>query len=219
MTKSEIKNSLVNNLKKFLNEYGFEAKNIIDIEGREGAQKWINNILYYFGFSIDSDGSTAISYPVLRYETVEQIMFKVTGDSQSLGKRTLQVQSKEVMENYYNNQKTIKSESDVVQLADNFKKYFVELYLPAFEKYSDPKNVLELWDSLEGVKERNDFFPGPDKYIRVLIISKMCKEQAYFERCKNSLNIYKQKVADGNDYKQELQWCEDTIKYLAENEL
>ncbi|MFC3363293.1 hypothetical protein ACFOG5_08930 [Pedobacter fastidiosus] len=125
-------------------------------------------------------------------------------------------------------QDTITQEEQIVSLCENFKRYFVDLYLPAFEKYSKPENVLQLWDSLDTLEKKTSYFPGPDKYIKILIFSKMCNEPQFEDRCRESISRYEtilnSEETQNNEmlktgYTEDLENCKKVIEYLRVNEV
>lgn len=60
---------------------------------------------------------------------------------------------------------------DIEVLCANFKEQFLTYYLPELNRYSDPLEVLKLWDSLD-FKGRSNTFQDPHKYSKMLILAK-----------------------------------------------
>lgn len=115
--------------------------------------------------------------------------------------------------------KKVSSQEEIEELIENFSTAFKEFYLPAFEKYSSPKEVLALWDSLDD-KGRSDYFFSPYKHIKMIILSKMCKDLDYSKRCEDAYAFYKGHFENGVSGAEILMKdCEKVIKYLEENEV
>ena len=115
--------------------------------------------------------------------------------------------------------KEISSKEEINDILESFKKIFLEYYLPAFERYSDPKNVLELWDSLDEEGRTNHFF-DPYNYTKILILSKLINEDKYENRKIETLELYEKLKATGKHYHlDKLENLEKVIRYIEENEI
>lgn len=226
MTKQLIRKLFFEMTRPLLKQYGFISKNKT-ISDWSGYEKYDDNILCWFFLSLDSELHCAIIWPRIRYDIVESIVCKIRSIDSSAG-ATIDIQSRQIMKEYTQNQKLIKNEQDVIELSENFKRYFVELYLPAFEKYSKPEKVLQLWDSLDTVEKKNSYFPSPDRYIKILIFSKMCNEPQFEDRCRESISRYEtilnSEETQNNEmlktgYTEDLENCKKVIEYLRVNEV
>ncbi|NBB31992.1 hypothetical protein [Cellulophaga sp. BC115SP] len=212
--KTQIKKWLVEDLKSFLKQYGFKITPSVNVDIKKDDEEIIFDT--FFGVSLTDD--IGLSHANIRYKKVEETLFKVTGlPVYSIGSRTISVFSGEK----FGILATLaKNRNDVTNISESFKQVFIECFLPAFEKYSDPKNVLELWDSLETSKEKGKYFQDSNNYSKILILSKMSNDLRYEQRIKESIEFYENKIRNGEEYyKEELGYCEKVIEYLANNEI
>jgi hypothetical protein len=213
-------------LKDFLKEHEYKFS---PIHGLYGIVKRNETNVNYCVIHQDSMDYLHYANPQISFATVEEIMFKVTHKGQFESDST--TVSIMAPPEALGIGATISSVEDAKKLTDIFKKYFVEAYLPAFEKYSTPESVLTLWDSLETMEEKAAWFPSDGNAIKILIFSKMCNEDKYEQRRDETLEFYKNQLMNGDKeefeqypllliaYKNQLKWCEEVIEYLAKNEI
>jgi hypothetical protein len=229
---SNIRKILNAELKDFLKSYGF---NIGPILGNHGIIKREQEIIKIIEILQRSPDYIAIGhYPLIRFNQVSDIMFKITNlETYQVENPTIGITSDEKIR-YALEEKSgkgsLQSVEEIKPLADLFKKHFVELYLPAFEKYSNPVNVLELFDKLN-LGERSSMFNDPCYQMKIIILSKMINDSDYSKRCEEGLefanfwlNQYteEQKIEKPWKYKESLnilKWTEEVIDYLEKNEI
>jgi len=212
-----IRKWLKEELKDFLKEHNYKFAPIYGAYGLIQRNEGSVNISY---FTQKSNNYLTLSSPVISFKKVQDLMFKITNKKVfSEDSSTLYICTQEIIDALEKTHFIIKSQEDVKIVAEVFKKNFVELYLPAYEKYSTLENVLALWDSLPTLEWKNAWFNGPEKYIKIIIISKLCHDPRYASRCEEYLEYYKSLIKNGKDYYQELKWCEEVIDYLSKNEI
>lgn len=212
--KTQIKKWLVEDLKPFLKVYGFNINPSVNVDIiRDGEKIFLDAFM-----TVNSTDNISFRTAFITYKPVELILFNITNlPVYDGGSKTLKIFPDEK----YGSLATIaKNRDDVMIIASSFKQVFIECFLPAFEKYSDPKNVLELWDSLETSKEKGKYFQDSNNYSKILILSKMSNDLRYEQRIKESIEFYENKIRNGEEYyKEELGYCEKVIEYLANNEI
>lgn len=215
--KTQIRKWAVGYLKDFLKPYGFKILPIVGIHGIVLREKIVTK---YMTFSQDSSDYFAIGSLTIRYIQVEEIMYKMTG----LGIYEAENSS---LRYWWNDEKAqrdldgiIKSEKDIINIVENFKRYFVDFYLPTFEKYSRPENVLQLWDSLETMKDKAICFPDVHNYSKMIIFSKMANDVNYKRRINETRTFFKAEIAKGEDWiSVKLDVFDKVVKYLNENKI
>lgn len=215
-------------LNDFLKKYKYK---FAPIQGVHGIVKRDEATVNYCTISQDSTDYFHYCNPQICFMKVEKIMFKISNEGQfEFDYPTVSIVTPPEALGIGT---TIRSAEDAKKLTDIFKKYFVEAYLPAFEKYSNPESVLTLWDSLETQEEKNMWFPGPERDMKILIFSKLCNESEdkYEQRRDETHEYYKNQLMNGNQEEFEeypllliscknlLKWCEEVIEYLAKNEI
>ncbi|MEA5425216.1 hypothetical protein [Arcicella lustrica] len=212
-----IRNWLKEELKDFLKEHNYKFASIHGIYGLVQRNELTANIST---ISQDSSGYLSLRNPLISFKKVEDLIFKITQEEVfAHDSTTVSICTQKISDVIENSSFIINSQEDVKIAAEVFKKNFVELYLPAYEKYSNLENVLALWDSLPTLEWKNAWFNGPEKYIKIIIISKLCHDTRYSSRCEEYLEYYKSLIKNGKDYYQELKWCEEVIDYLSKNEI
>ncbi len=212
-----IRKWLKEELKDFLKEQSYKFAPVHGIYGLVQRNEWSVNISE---ISQNSSGYLSLRNPLISFKKVEDLMFKITKEEVfAHDSTTISICTQELSDAIENSGFHIKSQEDVKIAAEVFKKNFVELYLPAYQKYSDLENVLALWDSLPTLEWKNAWFNGPEKYIKIIIISKLCHDPRYASRCEEYLEYYKSLIKNGKDYYQILKWCEEVIDYLSKNEI
>lgn len=212
-----IRKWLKEELKDFLKEHNYKFAPVHGIYGLVQRNEWSVNISE---ISQNSSGYLSLRNPLISFKKVEDLMYKITQEEVfAHDSTTISICTQELSDAIENSGFHIKSQEDVKIAAEVFKKNFVELYLPAYQKYSNLENVLALWDSLPTLEWKNAWFLGPEKYIKIIIISKLCNDSRYASRCDEYLEYYKSLIKKGENYYQELKWCEEVIDYLSKNEI
>jgi hypothetical protein len=220
--KTVVKNWFVDELKDFIKSINFKIGN------DSGHKAFIQNTDYwllscYIEASYDIKGNELVdtlyfSNAIVRIHKVETLLGKIIGDSSYVeaGKTFSLITPKQFGEKLMR----IEKKEDVQQLAKIFKKVFSEYFLPAFERYSDPKNVLELWDSLETSKEKGRYFQDSNNYSKIIILSKISNDLRYEQRVQEAIEFYENKIKNGEEYyREELSYCKKVIDYLANSVL
>jgi hypothetical protein len=96
-----------------------------------------------------------------------------------------------------------------------FDQYMEEVANPFFDRYSDLREILKFWDSLDGPARQNVYFPGPGKYMKALIISRLCNDAAYETKARDYTAFYQKKVDEGNNnYAKQLEQCTQLAEHL-----
>jgi hypothetical protein len=207
--KTKMKQWFIKEIKPFVKQYNFS------IGPRYGIQiifQENEKMLCYTSITVGWSDHLSFGGAFIRYKKVEDILFQITGlgvyenthtiTAVSVGKTAL-----------------IEKHQDVIDLANYFEEVFPNEILPAFEKYSDPKNVLELWDSLDEEGRTNHFF-DPYNYTKILILSKLINEDKYENRKIETLELYEKLKATGKHYHlDKLENLEKVIRYIEENEI
>jgi hypothetical protein len=109
---------------------------------------------------------------------------------------------------------SIETETDLTQSLAVFDQYMEEIAMPFFEKYSDLQKVLTFWNSLDGPARQNIYFPGPGKYMKALIISRLCNDAEYETKAREYIAFYQKKVDEGKGYTRELEQCKRLAEHL-----
>lgn len=214
--KMQIKKLMLNDLKSFVKPYGYKL-------GKSGGLDAIlvedDELIKDITIMIYSEGLLSFSFPSIRYKHIEENLLMITNNTEYNGSITLELKTDDILLACGKTQRTIKTEQDVLEVVEIFKQTFVDLHLPALKKFSDPQNVLELWDSLETTEQRNNYMPGPDKYTKILFFSKMVNDARFEERCRTSLETYSNLASNKAAYIPYLKLCEDAIEFLKTNDM
>ncbi len=212
-----IRKWLKEELKDFLKEHNYKFAPIYGAYGLVQKNEGTVNISY---FTQKSNNYLRLSCPIISFKKVEDLMFKITNEGIfTEDSTTISICTQEIIDALEKTHFIIKSQEDVKIAAEVFKKNFVELYLPAYQKYSNLENVLALWDSLPTLEWKNAWFLGPEKHIKIIIISKLCHDARYASRCDEYLEFYRTLIRNGENLSKELKWCEEVIDYLSKNEI
>lgn len=212
-----IRKWLKEELKDFLKEHNYKFAPVHGIYGLVQRNEWSVNISK---ISQDSSGYLSLRNPLISFKKVEDLIFKITQEEVfAHDSTTVSICTQKISDVIENSSFIINSQEDVKIAAEVFKKNFVELYLPAYQKYSNLENVLALWDSLPTLEWKNAWFLGPEKHIKIIIISKLCHDARYASRCDEYLEFYRTLIRNGENLSKELKWCEEVINYLSKNEI
>ncbi len=211
--KTQIKKWLIEDLKSFLKQYGFKITPSVNVDIIKENDKIVSDAF----ITVDSMDNIRFRTAFVTYRSIEQILFNITNlPVYDGGSKTLKIFP---YEKYGSLAIIAKNRDDVRSISEIFKKVFLECFLPAFERYSDPKNVLELWDSLDEEGKTNHFF-DPYKNCKILILSKISNDPKFPQRCIEEYNFYKKHYDSGLlSAKVLMDDCERVIRYLEKNEL
>lgn len=213
--KTTLKKWFVDVTRPIFKPFGFKVASRF---GTTVIQKESNDYLYYLYISTNK-------WDYIGYSPFGNINIKKVGnvftriiENQELGDGSLVLKLIPNFE-YGIDGKEINSRDGINDISESFKRVFPEYYIPAFERYSDPKNVLELWDGLDDEGKLKHFF-DPYKNCKILILSKMCNDPKFPQRCVDEYNFYKKHYESGLlSAKVLMDDCEKVIKYLEENEV
>jgi len=209
-----IKKYLQIDLGNFLKKYNFKARRI---GGDIFFSKKENEMGYSFFAQVLSNGSLSLHAASMCYYEVERIIATMANYEMIEYEAHPYLTTLRLF--YPQTSTIVESEDDFYRIITEFEISFTDYYLPTFEKYSDPKNILELWDSLDD-KINSNQFPSPLNLVKIMILSKMSKEDKYEQRCQEAIDYYQFKIASGKiAWKEELEICYKVIKYLSENEV
>ncbi len=212
--KTQIKKWLLEDLKPFLKVYGFKINPSVNVDIiRDGEKIFLDAFM-----TVNSTDNISFRTAFITYKPVELILFNITNlPVYDGGSKTLKIFPDE----QYGSLATIaKNRDDVMIIASSFKQVFIECFLPAFEKYSDPKNVLELWDSLETMAEKGLVFQDSHNYSKIIILSKMCNDEIYQRRIDETIAFFQSEINKGEDWVQtKLDVFLKVIQYLEANEI
>lgn len=214
--KMQIKKLMFNDLKAFTKPYGYKLGKS---SGLDAILVEDDELIKDITIMIYSEGLLSFSFPFIRYKLIEENLLKITNNSEYEGSVTIELKTDSIMEAFRTTQRTIKTEQDVLEVVEIFKQTFVDLHLPALKKFSDPQNVLELWDSLETTEQKNNYMPGGDKYTKILFFSKMVNDPRFEERCRTSLETYANLASNKAVYIPYLKLCENAIEFLKTNDM
>lgn len=205
-TKTKIKDSIKIGLLTFIKERGFKYW------GKMGGSlyKKTECCQYEVLFMIWSDGIFRPSTPDLYLHDVEKILLSIIGeDGGGHGiSCTVRGYGGEFEDKVITDEKIMQQQLDVVKY--NFDTY----YLPFFEKYSKLENVLELWDSLKTPSDKSKHFFGPLKYCRIIIISKLCKDELYSQRKQEYYDYISHQISINEMKEDNLTIFKDVVAYL-----
>lgn len=219
--KTVIKNWFINEVKDFIKSIDFKIGN--DSGHRAFTQNsdyWLLSCYIEASYNIKNNtliDTLSFSNVIIRIHKVENLLGKIINNSSynEAGKTFSIFPNEEFGETFIG----IEKQEDTKKMGETFKKVFLECFLPAFEKYSNPKNVLELWDGLDDEGKLKHFF-DPYKNCKILILSKMCNDPKFSQRCEEEYNFYKKHYDNGLlSAKVLMDDCEKVIKYLENNEI
>lgn len=216
--KTIIKKWALEELNPFFKKYGFKKVNQFDNTNFHKIEK---NIVYSISLSAGTGQSFSIGGAGICFLEMEKTLINILQFNPEVNElnfiRTIKFGVS--TEKYGKMAKGVEVKDDVIEICNNFKIAFTDYYLPTFEKYSDPKNVLELWDSLDD-KGRSNHFSSPYKNIKIMILSKMCNDESYERRCQEAIDFYTMHYNNGiESAKGLIDDCYKVIKYLEENEI
>lgn len=168
-----------------------------------------DNGYHSFWFGIDSD---SVGYGVIvRINAVEEILFEYT--QLKVFETVCTIDLSTTHEKFIYTSLTTKEEVAAYLLP--LKERFAEL-VEQMEYYSNPQHVLDLWMSLDTLDERNRYFGGPYKYIKPLILAKLCGSPLYDTLCENALTTYRSIIEEGRDYFAIMAVCENIIEHYKQ---
>jgi hypothetical protein len=217
LSKTFIKKELNTSLKSYVKKYGYTLQSY---RGDLMVVKEKVNKLFTIPVYFSTYDDLILSQASIGYLVVEDILFKVIGLPFEY-KEYPNIPTIKIIANDYSKRLSgkLKVEEDFDEIVGNFIEAFPTYYLPTFEKYSDPKNVLELWDSLDD-KGKSNHFSSPHKNIKIMILSKMCNDEHYERRCQEAIDFYTMHYNNGiESAKGLIDDCYKVIKYLEENEI
>jgi hypothetical protein len=212
-----IKKVFFENIKPLLKKYGFKKGKI----GRGGSltsiEKTENEVLTYTMLGTHSLDEVNYGFVEIGYIRLDNIFAAALGINlgtdylhSSFFRCCFDIQYPMV----------VHSESEIKLFSDKFCQDFVEHYLPAFEKYSDYKNVLEFWDSLISMGDKGIYFQDVHNYSKIIILSKMCNDENYQKRADETIAFFQSEIDKGEDWMQtKLDVFMKVVKYLAENNI
>ncbi len=209
-----IKKYLQIDLGDFLKKYNFKARRI---SGDIFFSRKENELGYSFFAQVLSSGSLSLHTASMCYYKVERIIAKMANYEMIEYEQHPYLTTLRLF--YPQTSTIVESEDDFYRIINEFEISFTDYYLPTFEKYSNPKNVLELWDSLDD-KGKSNHFSSPHKNIKIMILSKMCNDESYERRCQEAIDFYTMHYNNGiESAKGLIDDCYKIIKYLEENEI
>ena len=160
-------------------------------------------------FDIDSN---SVGYSmVIRINAVEELLYKYTHKDVFTTIYTVDLST--TYEKFSYTPRTTKEE--LAAYLFPLKERFAEV-MKQMEYYSNPQHVLDLWMSLDTLDERNRYFGGPYKYIKPLILAKLCGSPLYDTLCKNALATYRSIIEEGRDYFAIMAVCENVIEHYKQ---
>jgi hypothetical protein len=159
----------------------------------------------------------SFSPAIIRVHKVELILGQIIGDTAyAEASKTLYVYPSQ---KYGITQRQIILQDDIEPLSNTFRQVFEYEYLPAFEQFKDPWQILAFWDSLDEEGKSNHFF-SPYKNCKVLILSKMCDDPDFENRCVDAFDFYKKHYEDGLiSAKVLMDDCGKVIDYLNQHRI
>lgn len=218
LSRTFIKNEVNKSLKAFVKKSGYKLKSY---RGELLIVKEEQKKLFTIWVSFSTYDDLMLNQAFIGYLKVEEILLKVNGLPFEYSDFPMVVTLR-ILGNSYSGGRLagkLKVEEDFDEIVGNFMEAFPKYYLPTFEKYSDPKNVLELWDSLDD-KGKSNHFSSPHKNIKIMILSKMCNDESYERRCQEAIDFYTMHYNNGiESAKGLIDDCYKIIKYLEENEI
>ncbi|MFN3381865.1 MAG: hypothetical protein ACK41O_20585 [Runella zeae] len=217
--KTIIKKWALDELNPFFKKYGFKKVNQFDNTYFHKIEK---NIVYSISLSAGTGQSFSIGGAGICFLEMEKTLINILQFNPEVNEpnfiRTIKLGI--TTEKYGKMAKGVEVKDDVIEICNNFKIAFTDYYLPTFEKYSDPKNVLELWDSLPTMLSKADNFPSADNYSKIIILSKICNDKSYQKRIDETITFFQSEINKGEDWMQnKLDVFLKVVKYLEENEI
>ena len=219
LSRTFIKNEVNKSLKDFVKKSGYKLKSY---RGELLIVKEEQKKLFTIWVSFSTYDDLMLNQAFIGYLKVEEILLNVNDLPFEYSDFPMVVTLR-ILGNSYSGGRLagkLKVEEDFDEIVGNFIEAFSTYYLPTFEKYSDPKNVLELWDSLPTMRSKADNFPSPDNYSKILILSKMCNDENYQKRIDETIRFFQGEIDRGEDWMQvKLDVFLKVVKYLEENEI
>ena len=148
---------------------------------------------------------------VIRINAVEELLYKYTHKDVFTTIYTVDLST--TYEKFSYTPRTTKEELAAYLLP--LKERFAEV-VEQMEYYSNPQHVLDLWMSLDTLDERNRYFGGPYKHIKMMVVAQLCGSPLYDTLCQNTLAIYKKYIEEGDDYSEELAAYENVIEHYKQ---
>lgn len=157
-------------------------------------------------FDVDSD---SVGYGVIvRINAVEELLYRYSQKGVFKSGDTVDLST--THEKFEYTPRTTKEELAAYLLP--LKERFAEV-VEQMEYYSNPQHVLDLWMSLDTLKQQNLHFGGPYKFIKMMMVAQLCGSPLYDTLCQNALEIYRKVISEGRDYFEELATCESVIEH------
>lgn len=217
--KSLIKKHAISELLPFTKQYFFRKTNMFD---HTFFYKLENEVSWHFTISPGTGQSFSIGGGGLSYLRVERILLKLRG-IEIEEKAFYQFSTVKLLVNDKHKdilQKGVSTLEDITKICGDFKSIFIEEFLPGYEKYSNPKEVLALWDSLPSMGEKGNIFPDTHNYSKIIIMSKLTGDSDYPKRIQETRSFFVSEIEKGEDWMQpKLDILEKVIQYLEENEV
>jgi hypothetical protein len=210
--KVQIRKWLLPELKLIAKTHGFKVRSGVNVDVEQDA----GSVLYTMFWQLASDDSLKFSSGGIRVKKVEEILRQTTEMEVYNNTITVFVHAPE----FDKKTRIITCQQDVVELAGTFRQVFEEVYLPGFERFSQPERILEFWDSLQTDKERGRFFQDSNNISKILILARMCNDKNYDERVTIGIETYERRIKEGETFwVEELEIYKKVINYLAANEV
>jgi hypothetical protein len=188
--KNEIKEYLKSSLTDFFKQHGYGYKP--NINGLPGFLKKASYGFNMVAFSIRSSGSTDFWRMTQRHDEVEKIIEQI-----GLPDRAYLTKYEFTCYDSFSaliGRSDFKSESELAEFAEDVKQYMISSGIPFADKYSRLENILEKINELESTgTPYNQFLGAGNEYFyRILIVSKMCNDPDYDNKCEKVLNALSQ---------------------------
>jgi hypothetical protein len=176
------------------------------------------------GIDCKYHNSCIIYRPLISFTRVEEIMSKFSvenyimwGDffQQTIMGNDIKSSDGSYLRIKYSGWDSIQTETDLLKCLGVIEQYMEETTLPFFTKYGDLMEVLKLWYSLDKLEDKNIYFGGPDKYLRALIISKLCNDINYENKVKEFTDLYNTLMKGNVAYEPYYENCKKLADYLS----
>lgn len=168
-----------------------------------------DNEYHSIWFDIDSN---SVGYGVIvRMNAVEELLYRYSQKGVFKSGDTIDLST--THEKFSYTPRTTKEELAAYLLP--LKERFAEV-VEQMEYYSTPQHVLDLWMSLDTLDERNRYFWGPYKYIKMMVVAQLCGSPLYDTLCQNALAMYKKYIEEGEDYSAIMAVCENVIEHYKQ---
>ena len=95
------------------------------------------------------------------------------------------------------------------------KEQFAEV-VAQLEFYTNPQHVLDLWLNLDTLDERNRYFFGPYKYVKMMVVAQLCGSPLYDTLCQNALAMYRKYIEEGEGYSTIMDVCEGVVEHYKQ---